>query len=395
MQPYQPSLADGRLVVLLEGRDVLTGLLELLLLHALTKVPVDEGLLGVHHVELLVHADEDLRNGRGVGNHADGTGNLGQVVAGNDARRLVVDAELEASGRPVDEAHGLLGLHVADGGVDVLGHDVAAVHEAAGHVVSETGVALGHHRGGVEGGVGDLSHRHVLVLGLAGADDGRVRGKHEVDAGVGHQVGLEFVHVDVQRAVEAQGGGQGRNDLRDDAVQVLVDRAADVEVLLADGVNGLVVEDDGDVGVLQEGVRRQDGVVGLHYRRGHLGRRPDAEVELGLALVLGADVLQEETAGAGAGTAANCGEEEEALDAVAGVAQLADAVHGGVHDVGAGGVAAAGEVVRRVLLARHQLLRVEQVLVRASAHFVDDGGLEVHKEAPGDLKTDVKYETAV
>ncbi|CAN0549024.1 unnamed protein product [Ectocarpus sp. 12 AP-2014] len=48
-------------VVLLEGSQVLTGLGELSLLHALTHVPVHERTLGVHEVELVVDARQGLR----------------------------------------------------------------------------------------------------------------------------------------------------------------------------------------------------------------------------------------------------------------------------------------------------------------------------------------------
>jgi hypothetical protein len=34
-----------------------------------------------------------------------------------------------------------------------------------------TGVALGHHGGGLEGGVGDLGNGELLVVGLLGRDD--------------------------------------------------------------------------------------------------------------------------------------------------------------------------------------------------------------------------------
>merc|ERR1719261_395562 len=50
------GLGADLLEVLLEGREVLAGLGELALLHALTDVPVDEGALGVHEVELVVDA---------------------------------------------------------------------------------------------------------------------------------------------------------------------------------------------------------------------------------------------------------------------------------------------------------------------------------------------------
>merc|ERR1719181_2677098 len=59
------ALALGRLgaallVVLLEGRQVLTGLGELALLHAIADVPVHERALGVHQVELVVDARVEL-----------------------------------------------------------------------------------------------------------------------------------------------------------------------------------------------------------------------------------------------------------------------------------------------------------------------------------------------
>ena len=53
-------------------------------------------------------------------------------------------AYLEASGTPVDELDGPLGLDGGDRRVDVLGHDVAAVQQAAGHVLSLPRVTLKH-----------------------------------------------------------------------------------------------------------------------------------------------------------------------------------------------------------------------------------------------------------
>merc|ERR1712137_1314337 len=70
------------LVVLLEGSQILTGLRELTLLHTLTDVPVDEGTLGVHKIELVVDPGEDLGNGGGVGDHAHGRCTLARSPPG-------------------------------------------------------------------------------------------------------------------------------------------------------------------------------------------------------------------------------------------------------------------------------------------------------------------------
>ncbi|KAJ8874306.1 hypothetical protein PR048_025152 [Dryococelus australis] len=64
------------LVVLLEGGQVLPGLGELALLHALADVPVHEGALRVHQVELVVETGPRLGDRRRVGQHADGTVHL-------------------------------------------------------------------------------------------------------------------------------------------------------------------------------------------------------------------------------------------------------------------------------------------------------------------------------
>jgi hypothetical protein len=89
------GLGTDLLVVLLERGEILSGLAELALLHSLADIPVDEGALGVHQIELVVDAAEDLGDGGRVGDHADGALDLGEIAARDDGRRLVVDAALK------------------------------------------------------------------------------------------------------------------------------------------------------------------------------------------------------------------------------------------------------------------------------------------------------------
>jgi len=90
------------------------------------------------------------------------------------------------------------------------------------------------------------------MVGLLGGDDGSVRGKHEMDTGVGHQIGLELRDINVQRAIETEGGGQGGDDLGQQTVQVGVRGALDVEVAAADVVKSFVVHLIGNIGVLEK-----------------------------------------------------------------------------------------------------------------------------------------------
>jgi len=164
------------------------------------------------------------------------------------------------------------------------------------HVFSVSGVTLGHHGGRLEGAVGDLSHGELLVIGLLSGDDRGLRRQHEVDPGVGHQVGLELSHIHVQGTIESERCGQGRDDLGDQPVEVSLGGPLDVQVPPADVVNGLVVQQYAHVGVLQEGVGGQHAVVGLDHCGGHLGRGLHGEAQLGLLAVVYAQPLQQEGA---------------------------------------------------------------------------------------------------
>lgn len=173
---------------------------------------MDESTLGVHEIELVRERGPSLGDGGGVGQHAHGAVDLGQVAVGDRLRGLVADTDLEASRAPVDELDGGLGLEVGNGGMRILGHNIATVQETGGHVLAVAGVALHHLVVGLEAGVGDLLDRVGLVGGLCGGDDGSIGDEREVDTRIRHQVGLELVEIDVEGAVEPQRGGNGRDD---------------------------------------------------------------------------------------------------------------------------------------------------------------------------------------
>merc|ERR1712151_85801 len=130
------------LVILLQGGQVLASLRELALFHALADIPMDEGALAVHQIELMVDAGEHLCNGSGIADHAASAHDLCKVTAWNHCWRLVIDAALEACGAPIHKLDGSLGLDRRHSRVYILGHHVASVHHAARHVLPVPRVAL-------------------------------------------------------------------------------------------------------------------------------------------------------------------------------------------------------------------------------------------------------------
>ena len=85
-----------------------------------------------------------------------------------------------------------------------------------------------------------------------------------MNSGIRHEVSLKLRQVDVEGAVKPERRRDGRHYLPDEAVEVGVAGAVDVQVAATDVVDSLVVHHEGAVGVLQRRVRRQDGIVRLY-----------------------------------------------------------------------------------------------------------------------------------
>jgi len=152
------------------------------------------------------------------------------------------------------------------------------------------------------------------VGALLGRDNRRVTDERVVDTGVWHKVGLELVQIDIERTIEAQAGGDGADDLSDQAVEMLVVGTGNIQAAPADVVDSFVVDKEGAVGVLDGAVCRQNSVVGLNNRGRHARSRVDGEFELALLAVVGREALEEERTEAGTGTTTERVEDEETLE---------------------------------------------------------------------------------
>lgn len=402
------GVAGNLLVVALKGSQVLTGLGEFTLLHTLTNVPVDESTLGVHEVELVVESGPGLGDGGGVGQHAatfdlplaflclenvayqmeknlHSALEVGKVAVGDLLGRLVADTDLETSRAPVDELDGALSLQGGHGSVGLLGDDITTVQQASGHVLAVAGITLDHLVIGLKAAHGDLVDGVGLVGGLVRGDDGGVGHQREVNTGVGDQVGLELVEIDVEGTVETEGSGDGRDNLGDQAVEVLVARALDAEVAAADVVDGLVVNHEAAVGVLKGGVGGEDRVVGLNNGGGVLRSRVNAEFQLGLLAVVNGQTLHQESTETGTSTTTEGVEDQETLETSAVVGNTADLVEDLVDHLLADGVVTTGIVVRGILLASDHVLGVEKTAVGTGADLIHNIGFQIAVNGTRDI----------
>ena len=91
-----------------------------------------------------------------------------------------------------------------------------------------------------------------------------------MDSWIWDQVSLEFSDINVKSTIESEGGSEGGDNLGNKSVKVGVGWSLDVEVSSADVINGFVINHDSNIGVLEEGVSGEDGVVWLNNGGGDL-----------------------------------------------------------------------------------------------------------------------------
>jgi hypothetical protein len=155
------------------------------------------------------------------------------------------------------------------------------------------------------------------VLTLGRGDDRGVADERVVNSRVGNQVGLELVEIDVEGTVKSERGGDGADNLGNEAVQVLVRGSRNIEVATADVVNSLVIDEESTVRVLNSAVSRENSVVRLNDGSRGSGSRVDGELELGLLAVLGRETLEEKSTETRTGTTTEGVEDQETLKRLA------------------------------------------------------------------------------
>jgi hypothetical protein len=208
-----------------------------------------------------------------------------------------------------------------------------------------------------------------------------------MDSWVWHQVGLELSDIDIEGSIESEGGGQRGDNLGNESVQVGVGGSLDVEVSSADIVNGFVIDHDSNIGVLEEGVSGEHGVVWLNNGGGDLWGWVDGEPKLGFLTVIDGKSLEEKGSESGTSSSSDSVEDEETLESSALIGELSDSIESFIDDFFTNRVMSSGEVVGGVFFTGDKLLWMEELSVGTGSDFIDNGWLEIKEDGSWDMLT--------
>jgi len=103
----------------------------------------------------------------------------------------------------------------------------------------------------------------ALVRAFLARDNRCVADQWIVDTWIRHQVGLEFIQVDVESTIKSKARSDGTDYLGNQTVEMLIVRTRNVKVTTTDVVDCLVVNEECAIRIFDGTMSRENCVVGF------------------------------------------------------------------------------------------------------------------------------------
>lgn len=250
----------------------------------------------------------------------------------------------------------------------------------ARQVTTVAEVRSSHHVLGVEHLLCQLGNSDSTERVGAAAGQRSEADHEEVQTRERHHVDSELAKVGVQLTGETQRDSDARHNGRHEVVEVAVGGVGQLQRAHADVVESLVVNTEGLVGVLDQLVDGQGGVVGLDDGVGHLGRGHDGESGHHAVGELLTDLGDQQSTHTSTSTTTQRVGDLETLEAVAAFSLTTDDIQDLVDQLSTFRVVTLGPVVASTGLAEDEVVGTEKLAERTGTDGVHGTGLEIDED---------------
>jgi len=333
---------------------------------------MQESLSSEHSGKLLADSLEELLDSSAVTN--EGSAHLESTWWD------IADGGLNVVGDPFNKVAAVLVLDVQHLLVDLFHGHASSEHGGDSQVSSVSWIAGGHHVLGIEHLLGELGHGQGAVLLATSAGEGSEAWHEEVQTWEWNHVDGQFAEIGVQLTWESEAGGDTAHGGADEMVQVAVGGRREFKRSEADVVESFVINAVRLIGVLNQLMDGQCGVVWFDDGVADLWRWHDREGVHDSIGVFLSDFRDEKRSHTGSGTAAETVCKLESLQAIARFGLFSHDIQDGVDELGALGVVTLGPVVTGTTLAEHEVVRSEDLSEWSTSHRVHGAWLEVDED---------------
>ena len=255
----------------------------------------------------------------------------------------------------------------------------------AGEVTAVTEVRGSHHVLGVEHLLGQLGDADSAEGVGATAGQRSETDHEEVKTREGNHVDGELAEIRVKLTREAQAGGNTGHDGGNEVVQVTVGGVGELEGFHADIVQGLVVNAEGLIGVLDKLVDGEGGVVRLNNGIGRARRRKDGEGGHHAVRELLTDLGDQQSTHTGTGTTTERVSDLETLEAVAALSLTTDDIEDLVDELSTLGVVSLGPVVASTGLTKDEVVGTEELTEGTGTDGLHGTRLKIDEDGAGNI----------
>merc|ERR1719313_395178 len=169
----------------------------------------------------------------------------------------------------ISSTHHVLVLNVKHLLINFLGGHATTEKCRTCKVATMAGISSTHHVLGIKHLLGQLWHsKRTVLLGSTGGERGEAS-EEEVETREWNQVDTELAQIGVELTREAKTASDTRHACRAQVVEIAICWGGQFECAEADVVQSFVVQAHALVGILNQLVNRESGIVWLHNCIGH------------------------------------------------------------------------------------------------------------------------------
>ena len=372
----------GILVLLVLGDKVVHvgfGFGEFHFVHTFTGVPVKKGLTTEHSSELFGDTFEHLLDGGGVTN--EGSTHF------QSFRRDVTDGRFDVVGDPFNKVRRIFVLDVQHLFIDFFGGHAATEHAASRQVTAVTGVGGTHHVLGVELLLGQFRDgQGTVLLGTTTGQWGESNHK-KVKTWERNHIDGDFTQIGIQLTWETKAARDTGHGGRDQVVKIPVGWGGQFQGTETDVVQGFVVQDHDFIGVFNQLVNGQSGIVWFDDGVGHFWGWEDREGHHDSVRVFFTDLGDQQSSHTGSSTTTQRVSDLETLKAIARFGFFTNDVQNGIDQFGTFGVVTFGPVITGTGLSEDKVIGAEQLTEGSGTDGIHGTRFQIHKDGTRDVTT--------